>query len=473
MVFSSLVFVFLFFISNILTQALVSDMRKKNIVMLSFSLFFYAWAGVRYVPLLLGMTFICWFSALLIDRAQGQKAKKGWLALCVFLVLLILGIFKYTGFFLRNLQLLTGVPKIIPEIALPIGISFYTFQLLSYVVDVYRGDAEVQEKYWLLLLYASLFHQCIAGPIVRYRDVYQDILHRRPKLQEISRGVTRFAVGLAKKAILANGCAAVADGLLAAETLKSTSVLGMWLGMIGYMLQIYLDFSAYSDMAIGMGLMCGFHYKENFNYPYVANSITDFWRRWHMSLSSFFRDYVYIPLGGNRCSKGRHIFNMFVVWALTGMWHGASWNYILWGLYFFLFLVAEKYLFQVDRIPMAVRHLLVLLAVLFGWVLFRFEDLSQLGIALGGMFGLNRNAFTDLATGLAFKNNLFFLLFCCIAVTPIGKYLADWLRHLSRGSLWGMRLYGVWDVLSPMLLVFLSAMALAGNSYNPFLYFQF
>ena len=474
LVFSSLIFVFFFFVANVITQALVPDMRKKNIVMLSFSLFFYAWAGVRYVFLLLGMTFICWFCARLIAHAGEQKKqKKTWLVVCVVLVLAILGFFKYTGFFLRNLQLLTGFPEVIPEIALPIGISFYTFQLLSYVVDVYRGDAEVQEKYWLLLLYASLFHQCIAGPIVRYRDVNQDILHRKPNLQEISRGVTRFAVGLAKKAILANGCAAIADGLLAGQTLGATSVLGVWLGMFGYMLQIYLDFSAYSDMAIGMGLMCGFHYKENFNYPYIADSITDFWRRWHISLSSFFRDYVYIPLGGSRCSKGRHIFNMFVVWALTGMWHGASWNYIFWGLYFFLFLVAEKYLFDLERIPKAVRHLLVLLVVFFGWVLFRFEDMSQLGTALGGMFGFNGNAFTNLETGLVFKNNVFFLLFACVAVTPLGKMLNNFCKNAAKENRIALRVYGVWDIVLPVALVFLSAMALAGNSYNPFLYFQF
>ena len=473
LVFSSLIFVFLFFVANIITQAVVPDMKKKNIVMLSFSLFFYAWAGVRYVFLLLGMTFICWFFARLIAHTERQRARKTWLAVCVVLVLAILGFFKYTGFFLRNLQLLTGFPEVIPEIVLPIGISFYTFQLLSYVVDVYRGDAEAQEKYWLLLLYASLFHQCIAGPIVRYRDVNQDILYRKTNLQEISRGVTRFAVGLAKKAILANGCAAIADGLLAAKTLSTTSVLGVWLGMISYMLQIYLDFSAYSDMAIGMGLMCGFHYKENFNYPYIANSITDFWRRWHISLSSFFRDYVYIPLGGSRCSKGRHIFNMFVVWALTGMWHGASWNYIFWGLYFFVFLIVEKYLLDLDRIPGIVRHLLVLLVVLFGWVLFRFEDLSMLGTALGGMFGFNGNDFTNMETALAFKNNVFFLLFACVAVTPLGKLLANFCKNAARENRIALWAYGAFDVVLPVGLVFLSAMALAGNSYNPFLYFQF
>ena len=474
LVFSSLIFVFLFFTANILTQAFVSDMKKKNIVMLSFSLVFYAWAGIRYLPLLLGMTLICWFFALRIDDARRRGANgKGSLIACIVLVLLILGIFKYTGFFLRNFKAITGVPKVIPNIVLPIGISFYTFQLLSYVVDVYRGDAEVQRKYWLLLLYASLFHQCIAGPIVRYRDVNADILNRKVKMAEISRGITRFTVGLAKKAVLANGCAAVADTLLAASGLKTASVLGVWLGAIAFMLQIYLDFSAYSDMAIGMGLMCGFHYKENFNYPYVADSITDFWRRWHISLSTFFRDYVYIPLGGNRCSKARHIINLFVVWGLTGMWHGASWNYILWGLYYFVFLVLEKYVFKLDRIAKPARHLLALLVVLFGWVIFKFENMSLLGTALKGMFGLNGNAFHTKAAWLVFRNNVFFLLFAIIAVTPLGVKLANILRNLSRNSSVWLRVYGAWDILHPLLLLVISTMALAGNSYNPFLYFQF
>ena len=475
MVFSSLFFVFVFLFANLLTQALVTDLKKKNIVMLCFSLVFYAWGGVRYVPLLLGMTFICWFFALRIQSAQsaGRGSGKGDLIACIVLQLVILGIFKYTGFFLRNVQIVTGVPKEIPNIVLPIGISFYTFQLMSYVVDVYRGDTDAQPKYWLLLLYASLFHQCIAGPIVRYRDVENDILHRRVKMAEVSRGVTRFAVGLAKKAILANGCAAVADLLLDAEYLSRTSVLGVWIGAIAFMLQIYLDFSAYSDMAIGMGLMCGFHYKENFNYPYTADSITDFWRRWHISLSTFFRDYVYIPLGGNRCARSRHIFNMLVVWALTGMWHGASWNYILWGLYYFVFLVLEKYLIPVDRIPKAARRVLTLVIVLFGWVLFKFENMSLLGTALKGMFGLNGNAFYLRFDWLQLQNNIFFLIAAGIACTPLMSKLGNLLKNLSRNSKGGLIAYGVVDVAVPLVLMVLSTMALAGNSYNPFLYFQF
>ena len=482
MVFASLVFVFVFFVANIITQALVPSIKAKNIVMLSFSLVFYAWAGVRYVPLLLGMTFICWLFALLIDGAKRQQRKpKGYLIACVALCLLILGIFKYTGFFLRNVQLLLGFPKVVPNIVLPIGISFYTFQLLSYVIDVYRGDAEVQRKYWLLLLYAGLFHQCVAGPIVRYRDVNQDILHRQVKLSEVSRGITRFAVGLAKKAVLANGCAEIvkqvfgiaADSDLTATIIRGTSVTGVWLAVLAFMLQIYLDFSAYSDMAIGMGLMCGFHYKENFNYPYVANTVTDFWRRWHISLSTFFRDYVYIPLGGNRCSKGRHILNLFIVWGLTGMWHGAHWNYIFWGLYYFVFLVLEKYVVKTDRIPRILRHVLTLLIVLFGWAIFKFESMPQLGRTLLGMFGLNGNAFSNLTSQLAFQNNYLFLILCAVACTPLIKHLGSLLRNLSGKNNFGIIAYGAWDALAPVLLLLVSTMALAGNSYNPFLYFQF
>lgn len=317
MVFSSLLFVFLFLALNLVSQAALRGARQKNIAMLLFSLVFFSWAGPRYVVLLLLDTALCWFFAICIEREPQRK--KLHLSLCVALVLLVLGIFKYTGFLMGNLQSLFGWPEVIPQIVLPIGISFYTFQLISYVVDVYRGEVRAQKKYWILLLYASLFHQCIAGPIVRYRDVAQDLAKRQVHAEEVSRGISRFTVGLAKKAVLANSVAVLADRWLpmTTEGLAKIPTAGLWLGGLCYMLQIYLDFSAYSDMAIGMGLMCGFHYKENFNYPYIASSVTDFWRRWHISLSTFFRDYVYIPLGGNRRGKGRQLLNLFIVWGLT------------------------------------------------------------------------------------------------------------------------------------------------------------
>ena len=474
MVFSSLLFVFLFFTANIITQAVIKNVDTKNKVMLGFSLVFYAWAGLRYLPLLLGMTFICWFFALRIAGNQDEKRRKLFLGICVALCLLILGIFKYLGFILGEIQIFTGVPEVIPNIVLPIGISFYTFQLISYAVDVYRGDTEPQRKYWLLLLYSSLFHQCIAGPIVRYRDIANDIRTRRTKPFEISIGITRFTVGLAKKAVLANGCAAIADKFFAADTVGTASACGIWLGALCYMLQIYLDFSAYSDMAIGMGLMCGFHYKENFDYPYMADSVTDFWRRWHISLSSFFRDYVYIPLGGNRCSETRQMLNLLAVWFLTGLWHGASWNYIIWGLYYFVFLLVEKFIWPgFNKVRPALRRVIVLAVVFFGWVIFRFEDLSVLGSAFRGMFCLNHNSFHDAVTGLEFSNNIFFIIFCVIAVTPLGRYLKRVFANIAKDKAPLLYIYAGVDAVIPIGLLLLSMMALAGNSYNPFLYFQF
>lgn len=476
MVFSSLLFVFFFLALNLLSQVLLNGTRAKNMAMLAFSLVFYSWAGPRYLFLLLLDVFICWGFAIRIEAAP-QRRKKPLLVWCVALVLLVLGIFKYTGFFMGNLHSWFGWPNFIPDIALPIGISFYTFQLISYVADVCRGEVEAQKKYWLLLLYASLFHQCIAGPIVRYADVREDILTRRTNPDELSRGISRFTVGLAKKAILANACAAVADTFLAksAEELALVPAAGLWLGGFAFMLQIYLDFSAYSDMAIGMGLMCGFHYLENFNYPYLADSVTDFWRRWHISLSTFFRDYVYIPLGGNRRGDLRQVFNLLVVWGLTGLWHGASWNYVFWGLYFFLFLVLEKFILgaRLQRIPKTVRHILLLLVVFFCWIIFKFEDLPSLGVVLCGLFGGNGNAFTDLSTHLTLMSNLWLLLFSFLACFPVGKALRLCLEKCAaKNGFWHM-IWGIWEILHPVALLLLSAMALAGNSYNPFLYFQF
>lgn len=477
MVFSSMLFVFVFLTANLISQVVLKTVKSKNIAMLVFSLVFYSWSGPKYLFLLLGMVLICYVGALLVERAGERQIKKLCMIVTVALCLLILGIFKYTGFLLGNVQSIFGVPKVVPQIVLPIGISFYTFQLLSYVVDVYRQEVPAQKKYWVLLLYASLFHQCIAGPIVRYQDVCDDIASRKTTIQEISSGISRFTIGLAKKAILANGCAVIADGFFAvsSQELAALPVLGVMLGALAYMLQIYLDFSAYSDMAIGMGLMCGFHYKENFNYPYVADSAGEFWRRWHISLSSFFRDYVYIPLGGNRCSKSRQILNLFVVWFLTGMWHGASWNFIFWGLYYLVFQILERFVLKdfFNSLPGAVRHIYLLIVAYVGWIIFKFTDLSQLEIVLRGLVGLNGNGFSNVNVALTLKNNIFFLIFAVISVTPLGKTLRLILRNLSRRGDGWFWVNGAWEIIHPVLLLVLSAMALVGNSYNPFLYFQF
>lgn len=468
MVFSSLLFVFLFLALNLVSQAALRGARQKNIAMLLFSLVFFSWAGPRYVVLLLLDTALCWFFAICIEREPQRK--KLHLSLCVALVLLVLGIFKYTGFLMGNLQSLFGWPEVIPQIVLPIGISFYTFQLISYVVDVYRGEVRAQKKYWILLLYASLFHQCIAGPIVRYRDVAQDLAKRQVHAEEVSRGISRFTVGLAKKAVLANSVAVLADRWLpmTTEGLAKIPTTGLWLGGLCYMLQIYLDFSAYSDMAIGMGLMCGFHYKENFNYPYIASSVTDFWRRWHISLSTFFRDYVYIPLGGNRRGKGRQLLNLFIVWGLTGLWHGASWNFLLWGLYYGVILIIEKVWLQkpLQKAPGVVQRLYSLLLIVLGWVIFALTDFGAIGNYFAALFGAHGGA--DAQTMYLLTTNISLLLVAALACTRWPAHAAnDLLARLPQAAQTLLRCLFYAAVLL-MCIAFL-----VGDSYNPFLYFRF
>ena len=477
MVFSSLFFVFFFFALNLIAYHFAGNIKQKNMVMLVFSLIFYSWGGPKYLLLLISMVFASWLFALLIFQYQGTKWSKIFLICdCVFM-LGLLCIFKYLTFFAGITHTIIKLPKEIPQIALPIGISFYTFQLLSYVIDVYRQEVKPQEKFTSLLLYASLFHQCIAGPIVRYQLVADEINNRKVKLDEYCRGLKRFTTGLAKKAILANGCAVVADSLLPLESkeLAGIPAAGIWIGLLFYGLQIYLDFSAYSDMAIGMGLMIGFHYDENFNYPYIAGSIKDFWRRWHISLSSFFRDYVYIPLGGNRKGSRRTIINLLVVWCLTGFWHGASWNYIFWGLYFFVFILMEnKFLTaKLSKLPSFVGHIYALVVVYFGWALFRCESLGNLGLIFKGMIGLNGNGFIDASTSILIQNNIFLLIFCMIASTPLLKNLGTYLKRLHLINHRIPHIIYFYDAAMPAVLLIVSLFALVGNSYNPFLYFQF
>ncbi len=489
MVFSSLFFVFAFLVLCYGVYFFMPSLRARNLVLLIFSLIFYAWGGPPLVLLLCLMTFICFIGAHLIWGAKPSPLREGdpgraklCMVVTVGMCLAILGIYKYTGFFADGISWLFGVENLVPRVALPIGISFYTFQLLSYVVDVYRGQTPPQRNYGKLLLYAALFHQCVAGPIVRYTDVCRELDRRTVTLDEIWKGMTRFTVGLGKKAVLANTCAVIADTLLAADKLEAGAVssASVLLGVSAYMLQIYLDFSAYSDMAIGMGWMLGFHFKENFNYPYISVSVTDFWRRWHISLSSFFRDYVYIPLGGNRCPKWKHILNLLIVWGLTGFWHGASWNFILWGLYFALFLIAEKYLFKWRREPRGLaaagRRLYTLLVVWFGWFLFRFDDMRVMGDALRCLFG-GGNGLADLTSRTTLLNYIFILAVSIIACTPIVPYLSGKLAALSaRRSLAGnasRMILNITAVAAPTLLLLLSILALVGANYNPFLYFRF
>ena len=473
MVFSSLIFLFVFLVLNLTIYLLVDD-RYKNKVLLVFSLIFYAWGGPKYLLLLVGETFASWFFALRIQNSQDDRRRKLYMAGECIVLLGLLGYFKYAVFFLENFQALFGIPEVIPNIVLPIGISFYTFQLLSYVVDVYRGEIHAQPAFWKLLLYSSLFHQCIAGPIVRYETVANEIDNRKVTQTDIYGGMRRFCIGLAKKSILANSCAAVADSLIlpGSNALAAQSTLGLWLGISAYMLQIYLDFSAYSDMAIGMGRMVGFRYLENFNYPYIAKSVQDFWRRWHISLSTFFRDYVYIPLGGSRCTTVKYIRNMAVVWFLTGMWHGASWNYILWGIYYLVFLLLERFVIK-DRIPGALKYVYTLLVVFFGWVIFKFENLGELGTAFAGLFGIGTNGFIGMDVSTLFLSNIFLLAFSVIACTPLGKMIRQSLLRYGSSNKVAFTVFNITELIVPPLLLILSVLALIGNSYNPFLYFQF
>ena len=349
--------------------------------------------------------------------------------------------------------------------------------MISYVVDVYREDCEVQKSFAKLLLYSSLFHQCIAGPIVRYQDIAEQMEYRKVTAGMINRGINRFCIGLAKKAILANHLASLADTLLPTtiDGMKTSSVVGLWLGLAMYMLQIYMDFSAYSDMAIGLGLMVGFKYRENFNYPYMAKSVSEFWRRWHISLGSFFRDYVYIPMGGNQLGLGRTILNLFIVWALTGLWHGAAYNYLLWGLYFFIFITIEK-LFASKRVGKrgkGISHIYLLIVVLFGWLLFRYSDLNLMFGVLKGMFGAGDLPFMDLRTSLLLQNNVFFIIVAIVGSTAIVKLLDDILSDLSNRYGWIANVTMTFEVVAMPAILIVSVISLVGNSYNPFIYFQF
>ena len=473
MVFSSLLFIYLFFALTMFVYCYVGTISRKNLVLLVSSLIFYAWGGPKYLILLLAMTLISWFFALQIHYFRGNLfLKRLFLILGVGMQLALLGYFKYAGFILENIQRITGVPEVVPEIILPIGISFYTFQLISYVVDVYRGEVKPQKRYWLVLLYCSLFHQCIAGPIVRYKDVAREIEHRRPKIPEIGRGINRFTIGLVKKAVFANSCAQIADAMLPEAVMQFNSVpaLGLWLGALMYMLQIYLDFSAYSDMAIGMGLMVGFHYKENFNYPYISKSVSEFWRRWHISLGQFFRDYVYVPMGGSRVtSKFILVRTLFVVWLLTGIWHGASWNFIMWGLGYFLLLTIEK-LIMLPRndwgiISKSLYRCFTLLAVLLGWVLFRADGMHSAFYYVKSMFGLSGNAFFNGNTVRYITNSAVLLVLAVLFSTPV---ISNTLNYLEKKY----RIRILID-LCYIVLFLLAVSSLVMGANNPFIYFNF
>ncbi len=469
MVFSSLVFLYLFFPINLIFYFISKNNSYRNIVLLCFSLFFYAWGEPFFILALLFSGIVNYFLALLIDKYKGTYKSKVFLWTAVIIDLSMIGIFKYYNFFVNNINFLFNTNIALSSIGLPIGISFYTFQIISYVIDVYRGDVPAQKKFYKLLLYMSLYHQLIAGPIVRYIDVADEIDNRLITASNFSYGINRFIIGLLKKVIIANTAGQVASAFLDGN-LDQLSVLGAWLGIIMYTIQIYFDFSGYSDMAIGLGRMFGFTYKENFNYPYIAKSVQDFWRRWHISLSSFFKDYVYIPLGGNR----KHfVRNVLIVWFLTGLWHGASWNFITWGLYYGILLLLErKVLYRIlDRIPSLLSHIYLMLIVILGWAFFYYIDITKGLKFIGILFGRGRNPLYDIKFEVEFFNNIIFLIFACLCSTPLFKLIYRKLNEIVLINT--CRPSKLLLIAFNAITLIVSTILLIGQTYNPFLYFRF
>ena len=462
MVFSSLIFLFvyLFFVLGIYY---LLPRKWRNPFLLFANLIFYGWGEPVYVLLMAACTLINWFCGLMIGKRREAGRAKVWLIISVVLSLGFLAVFKYTGFvasILQKLPWLTGLA--VPVIPLPIGISFYTFQSMSYTIDVYRKETDVQKNRVSFVTYVSLFPQLIAGPIVRYKDVAEQLDHRVETLDTFSLGVRTFIVGLAKKVLIANQM-----GLLW-EALKGGTAgwAGAWVGIFAYTMQIYFDFSGYSDMAVGLGRMFGFEFMENFRYPYIACSVTDFWRRWHISLSTWFRDYLYIPLGGNRRGSAVQIRNLFIVWLLTGLWHGASLNFVLWGLYYFLLLVLERFVLKnvLEKIPKFIRWPVTFFLIIMGWVLFAFPDFSQMLLFVKALFSFGAPAVTG-DTGVKILSYLPLLVIAFAAAMPFWKKAYEKCR--------GMRFFRYAETALIIIAMLLCTAALVSQSYNPFLYYQF
>lgn len=466
MLFSSIPFLY-YFLAAVLIMYFAVPGKLKNLVLLFGSLFFYAWGEVRLVTLMLGVILLGYVFGLLIDRSTTPKQKKGWLILSVVSMVGILGYFKYADFFVSNFNVVTGLQVPLLKVALPIGISFYTFQVISYVVDVYRGEAKVQYNPFTLATYVAMFPQLIAGPIVRYTDVAKQLESRTHTIDKTALGIRRFVIGLSKKILIANALGELCEIFKASG---DKSVAFYWLYAFAFTLHIYYDFSGYSDMAIGLGKIFGLDFLENFNYPYISKSITEFWRRWHMSLGTWFRDYVYIPLGGNRVSKARWLFNILTVWLLTGFWHGASWNFIVWGLYFAVLLMLEKLvLLPILQKSGPFKHLYVLVLIMISFVIFNAADMSEAFAYIGSMFGAGDIPFVSAETSYYFRSNLIVLLIAVVGATPLCKNLAVKLEHSKKGAV----VIGILEPVVLMCLLLVCTAYLVDGSFNPFLYFRF
>ena len=464
MVFSTPLFLF-YYLTLVLLVYYVMPVRFRNLILLLASLFFYYWGEQSYTVIMLLSIGIDYTHGLLVQRCKEKGNDRGArlaVASSVIFNLAILFFFKYWDFAARSFQAAGMGFMPVLNISLPIGISFYTFQTMSYTIDVYRGDARVQKNIIHFGTFVTLFPQLIAGPIIKYKDLDEQLDSRRHCVDRFASGARRFVVGLAKKLLLANNLGQLWDVFKAAPT-EELTFLGAWLGIVAFAFQIYFDFSGYSDMAIGLGRMFGFEFMENFNYPYIAKSITEFWRRWHISLSTWFREYLYIPLGGNRCSKGRWLLNLLIVWAATGIWHGASWNYLFWGLYFFGLLMLEKMLLGkwLEKLPAVCRHLYVNVLVLISWAIFALEDLGQLGSYLRVMAGLNGAPLMNGENLYYLRSFLPVLILAAIGSTPLVANL--WKRVKSP----------VVRILVLVLGMILCTAYVVASTYNPFLYFRF
>lgn len=463
MVFSSLLFLFLF-LPAVLLLYFVSPWRIKNLVLFVTSLIFYAWGEPVYIAIMLLSTVTDYGFGLLLSDPKRSSSQRKWIVVASVIVnLTLLGYFKYADFLIQNVNALLGTQIPLTELALPIGISFYTFQSMSYIIDVYRGTAKAQRNWLDFGTFVALFPQLVAGPIVQYSTIAEQLRHRTVDTGLFAEGVRRFIIGLAKKVLLANNIGLLWNTISSTGT-DTMPVLTAWLGIIAFAFQIYFDFSGYSDMAIGLGMMFGFRFNENFNRPYTAQSITDFWRRWHISLSTWFRDYVYIPLGGNRKGPWKQLRNIMIVWLLTGIWHGASWNFLLWGLYFGVVLVLEKWfgLKLLQRLPAWIRHAYALFLILIGWVFFAFEDLQDMGAYFAAMFGAKHQPLWNNESLYLLYTNAILLVLLVLASMP------------RRNEFNKFRGFGPVIQLGWHAGLFLMSVAyLVDATFNPFLYFRF
>ena len=461
MLFSSIPFLY-YFLPAVMLCYFLSPRGLKNTVLLLFSLVFYAWGEPKYVLLMLLTIAVFYLCGLFIGKAKAKVWKKTWLCLSVVVGIGFLAVFKYADFFIHSFNKVTGLHISLLRLALPVGISFYTFQSLSYTIDVYRGSVPVQKNPIHFGAYVTLFPQLIAGPIVRYADVARELDSRTHNWENIAYGVRRFLLGLGKKILIADQFALL---IKLFRQSPEPSILFYWLYAIAFMLNIYFDFSGYSDMAIGLGRIFGFHFNENFNYPYISQSITEFWRRWHMSLGSWFRDYVYIPMGGNRVRKGRWVLNILTVWLLTGLWHGAAWNFVLWGLLFAGMLLLEKWIPALRKLPVCLKHLYVLLIVCISFVLFNAESLPQAGSDLMGMFGFGKLPFVTGHTIYYLRSFALLFVFGILGATPLVKRAGEYVSNTKLG--------GILETVTLLVILLLCTAYLVDGSFSPFLYFRF